>query len=1426
MSREDTALELGVDVGSISAKVVVMDRGGRILTEIYRRIQGRPVETTIAILEELTRRYGAERLRQIAFTGTAGKLLAQELGALFVNEVVAQARAEAELYPTVRTIIEIGGEDSKLIQLKEEQGRLVIDDFAMNSVCAAGTGSFLDQQANRLGVSIEDEFGALAMKSVTVPRIAGRCTVFAKSDMIHLQQKATPDYDIIAGLCFALARNFKGNLGRGRAFRKPIAFQGGVAANKGVVRAFTEILELQPGELIIPKHFASMGAIGAVLNRRDDMTDSPFAGADALGGFLKHRPAARRRPRLPQQRREPHQARTYRNDNHNGKLDIYLGIDVGSISTNVVAIDAERKVVAKVYLMTAGRPIEAVRDGLRIIGKEIDDSAVVRGVGTTGSGRHLTGDFVGADCVRNEITAQATAAVHIDPEVDTIFEIGGQDSKYISIDNGVVVDFQMNHVCAAGTGSFLEEQAEKLGINIKEEFGRMALACERPVRLGERCTVFMESDLVQHQQRGARTDELVSGLCYSIVHNYLNRVVGTRRVGKRIFFQGGTAFNDGVVAAFRAVTGKDITVPANHEVTGAIGAAILAMEAQRARGGDAPSSFRGFDLSERKYTLKRFQCDDCPNACEINEVVIEGETPLYYGSRCDKYNLRKKHKPIPPERDLFRKREALLTACMKETTAVTPTRGKLGIPRALVQHEMLPFWYTLMREIGYEVVVSPHTNRAVITQGVEAVTTETCFPVKVAHGHVLALIERGVDAVLLPSVINTEPEFKGQDNACFCPYVQSIPYVIRAAIDFPPSVTMITFPIAFRDGRKGAMKDLIVAAQQYGWPRSELRRAFKLAMHAQKRFQNACHREGQRVLDALTPEDRPVVVVARPYNGCDRGVNLDLPRKLADLDMLAIPMDFLPLDASTLLGPDEGELPHEWDNMYWRYGQKIMAAATYACKHPQLTTVYITNFSCGPDSFLTTFFRKAMGEKPALLLEIDEHSADAGVITRLEAFLDSLKGAADRSRHVGTPVVAPRSTVRSNGRCIYVPCMCDHAYAFAAAFRNAGIACEVLPESDETSLELGRRFTTGKECLPAIITAGDMLKRVLAPDFDRDRSAFFMPGGTGPCRFGQYSRLHRYLLKEVGYADVPILSPNQGPSFYDDFRKLKRDPTRLAWQGMTATDLLIRTVHRIRPYELEAGTTDVVFAQAIENLCDVIETDGDLDDVLRACVRDFAAIPTTTTESGRRPVVGVVGEIYVRSHAFSNGNLVRQLESLGAEVALAGFPEWIYYTNFIRMRRSRRTRNFARAVKELLKNWVQKTDERRIAEAFVDLLDDPGPIEPSTESLLNLAAPYLHDTFEGEAVLSIGKTVEHARHGHSGVVNVMPFTCMPGAIVTAVLKPVREDYHQIPVVSLAYDGQAEGNTLTRLEAFMHQVKEFHRRSRRSTGRIHIDVAAG
>jgi len=1405
---ENEGIHVGLDVGSISAKAILIDGHHRVLEDHYVRTKGQPLETVLAIFDEIFSRIPTDRIRSFSVTGNAGKLIAELLEAPFINEIIAQAKSTAFFYPQVKTIIEMGGEDSKLILVDHDPstGEFKIVDFSMNTICAAGTGSFLDQQASRLSLTIE-EFSKIALKSKHPPRIAGRCSVFAKSDMIHLQQGATPDYDIVAGLCYALARNFKSNIGKGKNFPRPVAFQGGVAANDGMRRAFADVLELKEGELIIPKHFASMGAIGAAMvTLEDPQRWKPFAGLDRLREYVaqsKPAQAALEPLTLSSHHLKPDTWAPLREAPAGGKIPAYLGIDVGSISTNVVVIDENKKVLSKRYLMTAGRPIEAIRQGLKEVGEEVGRWVEIKGVGTTGSGRYLTGDFVGADVIRNEITAQATAAATIDPQVDTIFEIGGQDSKYISLENGAVVDFEMNKVCAAGTGSFLEEQAEKLGLSIKEEFGQMALKAKAPVSLGERCTVFMESDLVHHQQRGAKREDLVAGLSYSIVLNYLHKVVGDRRIGNHIFFQGGTAFNQGVVAAFEKILGKQITVPEHNEVTGAIGCAILAMEENRS----GRTNFKGWDLSDRPYELTSFECQECPNHCEIRRVTVKGEKPLFYGSRWEKYDVdrtRKRREDLP---DLFAEREEALLASYVEEKEIPADAPTIGIPRILYLYEVLPFWRTFFNRLGFRIILSDRTNKRMIHKGVEKVVAETCFPVKVAHGHILDLLDKGVDTLFLPSFIGMPKIDDSIERSCPCPYVQAFPYTVRSAVDFKAAGVKVLSPVIQLDrGSKLLERALLQLGRELGKGADEVREATEKAWAAQNGFSAALVRRGKEILDSLKDGERAMVIISRPYNGCDPGMNLGLPQKIRDLGLIALPMDFLPLEEVKLL--------EDWKDMYWKYGQKIFSAAHIVRSDPRLYALYLTNFSCGPDSFILHFFREKLRGKPYLNIEVDEHSADVGAITRLEAFLDSLKNHQDgrgrEERKPKTIVITPDAKKRT----VYVPYMTDHAYALVGAFQATGIDARITPESTEETLFWGRKFTSGKECYPCILTTGDMVRVVKSPDFDRHRAAFFMPSGNGPCRFGQYHRLHRLILDDLGYPDVPIYSPTQDDRLYHDLGMVGKNFSRLAWQGIVAIDLLDKKLRETRPYEVHPGESDRVFQEFLMKIYQAIRDSQDdprlnlehLVQILGEARQRFDRIPTRNR--GTKPRVGIVGEIYIRSNRFSNEQIVLQLERLGAEVWLPPVSEWLLYLNVTSRLHSLQHRRYGTVFKTLLTDFVQKRDEHELGRVFEgSLVNHP---EPSIEETLDAARPYIDPSFEGEAVLSVGKCSDYIRKGVAGLVNVMPFTCMPGTIVGAVMKRYREEHHNIPFLNMAFDGQEETNTQTRLEAFMHQARQYQR----------------
>ncbi len=1421
-------LFLGLDAGSVSLDVVVTDQQGNLLAQSYTRTHGRPVETTLSVLEGLFQHVRAKRFELVAGTGSAGRLICRLLEVPFVNELICQAVAIKRLHPEVRTLIEMGGQDSKMLFLPAGDGKdRPMVDFAMNTNCAAGTGSFLDQQASRLGIRIEDEFGELALKSKNPPRVAGRCSVFAKSDMIHLQQQATPLYDIVAGLCLGLTRNLVGNFARGRELERPVAFCGGVAANKGVVRAFEQVLKLEPGGLIVPACHAVTGALGAVLVQAGEgkAVEFPEAGLSRLREHLAeartigHRLAGLAPPSNGSPESTIWAEHLVGRLKAGDKIDAYLGVDVGSISTNVVLLDTEQRVLAKAYLMTAGQPLEAVRRGLADVGRQVGDHVTIRGAATTGSGRYLTGDFIGADLVINEITAQATAAAMIDPQVDTIFEIGGQDSKYISLDSGVVVDFEMNHACAAGTGSFLEEQAERLGINIKEQFGNLALQSGAPIRLGERCTVFMESDLLSYQQQGAERDDLVAGLAYSIVTNYLNRVVAHRRIGKRVFFQGGTAFNKAVVAAFESRLGHEITVPPHHEVTGAIGAAVLARRWQD-REGRSESNFRGFELANIEYSVRSFECEHCANHCEIKEVTVAGRDPLVYGSRCDRYNVKKDTVDLEGIPDLFKERQKLLEQHCNLSKVQDDGAPTIGLPMALSNYQLAPFWATLLGELGLKVVLSGPSTKQVIHRGVESVLSTPCFPVKVAHGHVLKLIDKGVDYIWMPSIVSMPREHEEVHRNHLCPYVQTIPYQVMVALEEPLRETrLLKMPVRFEEGGAALLKCLEPLCEQFGVTKRDLQRGIEAGEKAQSAFEAACRRRGAEVLDKVDelPIQRAVVVVSRPYNGCDAGVSLELPTKLRKLAVLPIPMDFLDLDR-------EG-VPHDrvFSNMYWKYGQRILRAATRVRKDPKLHAVFLSNFSCGPDSFIISYFKKLMGEKPALVLEIDEHSADAGVVTRLEAFLESLRGAeaADRMQGEASPLYGD-GHVDCSRRTLYIPWMGDASYALASAFKACGQPAEVLPMGDAQTLEVGRQFTTGKECLPCIITTGDMVKKAWEPGFDRSRAAFFMPGGSGPCRFGQYNCMQKLVLKDLGLDDIPVVAPSQDNRFYEDFKQFRRDPTRLAWNGITACDLLQKVRLKLRAYEAESGETDSVYQACLDDLCRLIETDPKEDQIAALMERIAPRFGQIETSQQDKPRIGVVGEIYVRCHDFANNNVVRQLESIGAEAALASFSEWMYYTNVTRKWAARRSGSWREWIQNSLKDRVQHKIERRLAQPFERLF---GPLaEVSVWHVLELARPYIHESFEGEAVLSVGKTIEFCHEGCDGVVNVMPFTCMPSTIVSGVLKKVSADLGGMPTLSISYDGQQDPTLHTRLEAFVHQARAF-RRLRAKRGALAEGVTA-
>ncbi|HYG99596.1 MAG TPA: acyl-CoA dehydratase activase [Terriglobales bacterium] len=964
--------------------------GRPLVLSKYRRIQGSPIQSTFDLLKELYEFVPEHMVEGIRVTGSGSQLIAKILGIYFENEFRAVAKGMRTFYPEVRTVFEMGGEASKYLRLEPTATAkyLGITDYSSSGDCAAGTGSFIDQQASRLLYNIE-EVGPAACEATCAARIAGRCSVFAKSDMIHAQQKGYSTDQILRGLCDAVARNFKSAIVKGREVVAPVAFIGAVGLNQGVVNAMREAFKLDGDSFFVPEYYSWVGALGAGIFEAEERKKRTFKRIHQLQQHAAMKQQFACSDALSME--NVVLLRDHVKDVNlpeNGTVDAYLGIDIGSVSTNLVLIDADGNLLYEIYLRTQGRPIEVVNAGLHEIEEKIGAKLNIKGVGTTGSGRELIGELVGADTVNDEITAHKTGAYHVSKTlnmepVDTIFEIGGQDSKFIAIDHGVVVDFTMNEACAAGTGSFLEEQAEKLGVSIKGEFAARALASKNPARLGERCTVFMERDVTGLMLKGAEVGDLCAGLAYSVALNYLNRVVRGRKIGKTIFFQGGTAYNDAVAAAFSQVLGKKVIVPPHNGVIGAIGMALIARDVMKDK--QQPSKFRGYDLNKVDYSTREFVCHACSNYCDMKEFRIEGEK-TYWGDKCsDKFRKRAKTSRKPVVEDLIEYRDKLLAELVRPCDG-DDKRPTIGIPRAMFYFDRYPFWAAYFQELGFKVVPSAATDRTITADGEELSIAQPCFPVKVAHGHVQNLIEKGVDYILIPNAVNYEiPEqFEKQLESHLCPWNQTLPFVIRAVPQLEAHADKVVCPtVHFRFGRKHVEKELgEYTKAKFNINGSRARRALEAAYGAQAAFTDAMQEAGKKAMEELARSGEPaLILVGRAYNLYDRSVNCDIPRKLRTLyGVNVLPMDFLPLDDIDILDVNP--------NMYWNSGRKILQAARMARKYPNLHVVYISNFKCGPDSYIKSFLDDATG-KPSLILQFDGHANDAGFITRCEAYLDS-----------------------------------------------------------------------------------------------------------------------------------------------------------------------------------------------------------------------------------------------------------------------------------------------------------------------------------------------------------------------------------------------------------------------------------------------------
>ena len=1429
---------LGICLGATTLSLVEVSLVEAVREGDEAKVEVRPIGSIAhegnprRALAEALGRLDMARYDRVAATG---RKFRHFLKLSSVTEPEAVEIAFAHVRPDgepICALVSAGGETFMAYAL-DEAGK--ISGVHTGNKCASGTGEFFLQQIRRMSLGLDE---AVALARGSAPhKISGRCSVFCKSDCTHALNIGQPKGSVVAGLSRMMAKKISELLAK--LPDGPYMVVGGVARNAVVM----DFLNKERPGLVIPDEAPYFEALGAALWAIEHPT-LPYPGPDELFGdnrsaFDFLRPLCEAEPMVTF---KPGVRGTARPGD-----ECILGLDVGSTTTKAVLLrTADDAILASVYLRTNGDPVGASRQCYAGLADALDVPVEIVGLGVTGSGRQIAGLHALTDAIINEIIAHATAAAHFDPGVDTIFEIGGQDAKYTYLTNGVPSDYAMNEACSAGTGSFLEEAAkESLGLDVTE-IADIALRADRPPNFNDQCAAFISSDIKNAAHEGIAQENIVAGLVYSIGMNYANRVKGNRPVGQKIFMQGGVCYNRAVPVAMAALVGKPIVVPPDPGLMGAFGVAIEVKHRQRAAGLLGKQRFDLRQLSSREVAYKQpFTCrggaEKCDRRCEINRIVIEGKT-YPFGGACNKYyNARFNIRHDAAALDLVAERQRLVLDEYAVQPVSTNGAKTVGINRSFLTHTLLPLYSHFFANLGFHVVL-PDTAHE---EGCERRGAAFCYPAELAHGMFADLLAKRPDDLFMPLVVETHVA----DSAPYkklCPFAQSELFYLRTAFGLNGNAPKILSPtLNFSEGFRSQRDVFAELGRQLGFTRRRALEAFDAACDRMDACQQAMYATGRRILNEIEadPASIAVVLFGRPYNAFAGEANMGIPHKFASRGVRIVPFDFF--------GFLDEECP---DTMYWAMGRLNLKVAKAVARHPQLFGAFITNFSCGPDSFVLTFFRDLMAGKPSLTLELDSHTADAGLDTRVEAFLDvvarhrelerSKKSSTRPKRFAPARAAMERNelTIRtSSGERLsardprvhmLVPSMGRlGTQALAAAVRSLGIHATALPPADAEVLKLGRGATNCKECLPLQLTVGSLLAYLKHRRRAGEVLIYFMPESTGPCRFGQYNVFTKRLIEREQIPDLCVVPLGDG----DGYSGLGSTFTHRAWQAVTAADTMneIRSAVQALAVQKESGLA--IFDEAWRLVLAALARENG-ESVARALM---AAADMLTTIPLKRPVeeapaVLLTGEIFVRHDELSCQGLTDRLAEKGFITRVSPISEFLYYVDYIFRKKLSKERL---GLRDRLHLPIRLIVQRRIETHYKNLLARSGLYRSELVEIdrtMHAGSLLMNPRFLGEAVLTVGSAVREILHTVSGVISIGPFGCMPSRVAEAILSetmhadrlPETNHTGQIiarlgsigsfPFLAIETDGAAFPQVVeARLEAFCLQVQRLHDRMRRA-----------
>lgn len=1416
----ESCLNLGLDIGSTTSKAVLLDEGGYIVFKQYSRHFGNINKSILDILSTLENSYG-NALLQIHITGSAGMGISEKYNIPFVQELISISSYIKNHYPEVKTLIDIGGEDSKIVIFRKD-GTF---DLRMNGTCAGGTGSFIDQMSTLMNLSIE-EIDELAQNANSLFPIASRCGVFAKTDVQNLLVREIPKEDISASIFHSLAIQIKNTLMKGNNLIPKVSFSGGPLTFIPSLRKYLkEVLNIEENEIIKIQNPELLAALGCAdikngknlrisIHKLLDAVNKPqksfsfstnrieklFENEEEYILWLKKKNSLKvKRVELSELDNEP----------------CFLGIDSGSTTTKIVLIDSKERIAFDFYENNNSDPIGTVKKGLKLLYDKIKSLKInipIISVGVTGYGEDLIKACINADFGIVETFAHYRSAKAFLPNISFILDIGGQDMKAIFVNNGIINKIEINEACSSGCGSFIETFSNSLNYSV-DEFSKLACSSLNPYDLGTRCTVFMNSRVKQSYREGIPIADISAGLAYSVINNCLYKVLkiyDKSVLGENIIVQGGTFKNHSVHRALEKILGLEVNSPDIAEYMGAFGVALTVKDLYLKNPIPKKSTFNlNPDDNYFKYNVKTIHCKGCENNCPVNKLIFQNGQYFYTGNRCESI-FNNSDKPDKKGFNFYKfKYDTLFN---REFKPDTKPLLKIGIPRVLNIYENLPFWVKLFTELGFEVVLSDKSSPELCNLGAGTVMSDNiCFPAKLTHGHIINLMNKKVDRIFYPMVTFENKEFSCATNTFNCPIVTGYPDVIKRTINPEKNKNIFfdTINISFKNDNF-LYKACLKYFTKFGIEKRKFAKAFVLAKKEQIRYKTILKQKAEEIIALNDSLNKKYIILAgRPYH-IDPLINHGIPEMISNFGIDFISEDSIPTDNEDL--SDVQVLTQ------WSYPNRLFASAKWAAKRHNVEYVQINNFGCGPDTITIDEVNEILYKhnKSNTLIRIDELSSIGSLKLRLRSLIESikLKEVQDRNSKLNTRKESKPFSIEDKNRVILAPFFSHfHSIFTKAPFASMGFDCEILPPSDKESIELGLKYVNNEICYPATIVIGDILKALKSGKYDLSKTAVSITQTGGQCRASNYLPLLKKALVKNGFENIPVVSI----SLASNILKLNNQPgfklnrvtfTKQAIIGILFGDALQQMYFSSVAREKNKGDSLKIVQKYCNSALQFVKNSNIKAtlNILKNAVDEFNSIKIKNYEPTK---IGVVGEVYVKYNPFGNLYIVNELSDKGCEIVIPPlinmFIQWFVNVH-IKHKSYVDNKTFTRIFATMLQKYYDSVYLK-----FEEVLSQYKFYyrHPSINELAKHANNFTHliNHYYGEGWMIAGDISYFASTGIDNVICFQPFGCLANHIVARAIEKTLKDYY--PDLNLVYldidSGASEVNIHNRIHLLLNSI---------------------